>query len=469
MSDKVRLQKLLAEAGLTSRRKAETLIAQGRVKVNGTVVSTPGVKVDPAKDHIQVDGDTVRPATERVVIAFHKPTGVVSTMSDPEGRPTVAELLPPTDVRLFPVGRLDYDSEGLMIFTNDGDLAQKIAHPSFEVAKRYRVKVRGIATARTLNKLRTGVKLDDGMTAPGGVTGIHPEEKNTWFNLTIHEGRNQQVKRMCLAVGHPLMRLRRTAIGPIRLGSLKAGEFRLLEPEEITALREGRKTTRRPARPAPRGKPPTDGKKHWRKGGPKPGAPEGAPPEREAPKREASKQEAPRRESPRREPLRREAPRRETPRREASRREAPRRESPRHEGPTREHTRREAPRREVSRRETPRREAPGRETSRRESPRREASRRDGPGRDDSRRETVKRDSPRRKAPRRESPMREATSRDASRQEAPRRQSPKRATPKRVTSKREAPRGKGAPKKSSPKDSPRGGKRTVSRPRSRPKR
>jgi len=235
--DKVRLQKVIAEAGVASRRKAEGLISQGRVKVNDAVVKTPGVKVDPERDHIKVDGQIIRPATQRLVIALYKPRGVVSTMSDPEGRRTVADLLPNLPVRVFPVGRLDYNSEGLLLLTNDGDLAQRVAHPRYRVPRHYVVKVRGVLGERALKRLRSGVKLEDGMTSPAEVRVTRSGPKNTWLKMTLREGRNQQIKRMCEAVGHPVVRLKRTGIGSIPLGSLKPRESRFLEAAEVEALK----------------------------------------------------------------------------------------------------------------------------------------------------------------------------------------------------------------------------------------
>ncbi len=251
---KVRLQKVIAEAGVASRRKAEDLIAQGRVQVNGAVVDTPGVKVDPSRDHIKVDGKIIRPATLRLVLALNKPRGYVSTMSDPEGRPTVADLLPHLPVRVFPVGRLDYNSEGLLLLTNDGDLAQRIAHPRYGVPRHYVVRVRGVMEQRALNRLRSGVKLEDGMTSPAEVKVIRSGPKNTWLKMTLREGKNQQIKRMCEAVGHPVVRLKRTGIGSLSLGSLKQKELHFLEAAEVEALRNVDKRTNKQVKRVPHGR-----------------------------------------------------------------------------------------------------------------------------------------------------------------------------------------------------------------------
>lgn len=245
IAGKIRLQKAIAEAGVTSRRKAEDLIAKGRVKVNGVVVDTPGVKVDPSQDHIKVDGQLIRPVTQRLVIAINKPRGFVCTMNDPEGRPTVADLLPPLPVRVFPIGRLDYNSEGLLLLTNDGDLAQKVSHPRYGVPRRYVIKIRGVLGEKALRRLRFGVKLDDGMTSPAEVRVTRSGPKNTWLMMTLREGKNQQIKRMCEAVGHTVVRLKRTSIGTVTLGSLKQKEIRFLEPEEVESLKTQKNAKKR--------------------------------------------------------------------------------------------------------------------------------------------------------------------------------------------------------------------------------
>jgi 23S rRNA pseudouridine2605 synthase len=231
----VRLAKYLAHAGVASRRSAEQLVFGGRVRVAGEEVRDPARDVGDS-DEITVDGRRVgggRPAA-RVVYAVHKPPGVVSTAHDPQGRRTVVSLVP-TEERLYPVGRLDADTTGLILLTNDGDLAYRLTHPSFEVPKRYRATVRRPPVGRrALDALRTGVVLDDGPTAPALVRRLAPDV----VELTIHEGRKRQVRRMLDAVGHPVVSLERVGFGPLELGRLPEGAHRRLREEELRALRE---------------------------------------------------------------------------------------------------------------------------------------------------------------------------------------------------------------------------------------
>jgi 23S rRNA pseudouridine2605 synthase len=227
-----RLAKHLAHAGVASRRAAEALIAEGRVSVDGRTVTDParGVSGDEA---IAVDGRAVQAMPERVVIAVHKPAGVVSTARDPQGRPTVVELVPARGARLYPVGRLDADSTGLILLTNDGALANELTHPRYEVSKVYRARVAGPPVGeRALKALREGVELDDGRTAPARVRRLGPHE----LELTLREGRKRQVRRMCEAVGHRVLELRRVAFGPLRLGDLPAGGHRHLSRAEVEHL-----------------------------------------------------------------------------------------------------------------------------------------------------------------------------------------------------------------------------------------
>lgn len=232
-----RLQKVIARAGIASRRRAEELIASGRVRVNGQVVTELGVRVDPATDRVEVDG---RPVVfpRLVYLMLHKPRGVVTTLRDPQGRATVLDLVPGVPERLFPVGRLDYDSEGLLVLTNDGELAHRLMHPSFEVVKVYRVCVAGKVTGAALKRLREGVMLDDGMTAPARVQVLSRREDGTWLEIGIHEGRNRQVRRMAKAVGLSVRRLIRIAYGPLRLGNLPPGKFRFLKESAVAALKQ---------------------------------------------------------------------------------------------------------------------------------------------------------------------------------------------------------------------------------------
>ncbi|HXX74103.1 MAG TPA: pseudouridine synthase [Nitrospiraceae bacterium] len=234
----VRLQKLIAGTGIASRRKAETLIAAGRVTVNGKVVTELGTKVDPARDHVKVDGKHLSSAQPYVYLMLNKPKHVMSTLDDPGGRPTVKDYLRGVSVRVFPVGRLDFDSEGLMLLTNHGDLAQALLHPRYHVPKTYLIKVRGVLTDDEIRSLERGVQLDDGMTSPAHVKKVKKVEQNSWLELTIREGRKHQVKRMLDTVGHPVLRLIRVKMGPLVLGNLEPGEFRFLEDREANALRE---------------------------------------------------------------------------------------------------------------------------------------------------------------------------------------------------------------------------------------
>jgi 23S rRNA pseudouridine2605 synthase len=229
----MRLAKYLASAGVASRRAGEELIRAGRVAVNGEVVTDPARSVGDA-DAVTFDGQSVAAAAgvERVVYIVNKPLGVVSTASDPQRRPTVISLVK-TDARLYPVGRLDIDTTGLILLTNDGDLAHRLTHPSFEVEKTYRARVdRAPVGDRALRDLRNGIRLEDGMTSPARVRRVEPNV----LELTIHEGRKRQVRRMCAAVGHPALALERVRFGPLILGGLAPGAARRLTPDEIAAL-----------------------------------------------------------------------------------------------------------------------------------------------------------------------------------------------------------------------------------------
>lgn len=231
----VRLQKVLAQAGVASRRAAEALIARGRVEVNGEVVREQGLRVDPASDTIRVDGKRIPPQRAHVYVVLNKPRGVVSTMDDPQGRPTVAEYLGHRG-RLFHVGRLDADTEGLLLLTNDGDFAQRMAHPSFEVPKTYVAEVAGQVTDATLKRLRHGVELEDGTVTADQTRLLQRLGDRSLVRVTLHSGRNRVVRRMFEAVGHPVRKLSRTAIGPVRLGDLKSGAVRDLTRDELGAL-----------------------------------------------------------------------------------------------------------------------------------------------------------------------------------------------------------------------------------------
>ena len=237
-----RLQKILSAAGVASRRTSESLIQQGRVTVNGTVVTTLGTKADPAHDDVRVDGRRIRVETRRRYILLNKPRGYVTTRSDPQGRRTVMDLLTGVREYVYPVGRLDYDSEGLLLLTNDGDLAARLMHPRHDVERVYEARVRGVPDARAIDRLARGIMLDGRRTAPARVEHPHPRTTATGgsqatLEIALHEGRKHQVRRMFEAVGHPVVRLRRIRIGPIEDGSLTTGHYRDLTPRELAALR----------------------------------------------------------------------------------------------------------------------------------------------------------------------------------------------------------------------------------------
>ncbi|WP_203566677.1 pseudouridine synthase [Aestuariimicrobium ganziense] len=232
----VRLQKVLAQAGLASRRASEALICEGRVEVNGQVVVEMGMRVDPEKDVIRVDGSRIPTARRHQYLVLNKPRGVVSTMDDPEGRPTLSDYLGRRKDRLFHVGRLDTDTEGLILLTNDGEFAHRMAHPSYEVPKTYLAEVEGVVDAKVVRRLEKGVTLDDGPVRPDKVKVVQRGESRTLLQITLHEGRNRIVRRMMDAVAHPVRKLSRTAVGPVRIGQLKVGETRELTREELGAL-----------------------------------------------------------------------------------------------------------------------------------------------------------------------------------------------------------------------------------------
>lgn len=229
-----RLQKVLAQAGVASRRHSEEIILAGRVKVNGVVVTELGTKVDPTRDRIEVDGQSIA-SEKKVYIVLNKPRGVVTTASDPQGRKTVIDLLD-VEERVYPVGRLDLDTSGLLIMTNDGTLANGLMHPSREIEKTYRAWVKGIVSGETAKQLARGVELDDGMTAPAKVRIMEKGNDETLLEIIIHEGRNRQVRRMCDAIGHPVKSLQRVQIAFLKIGRLRYGDSRHLTPEEVMRL-----------------------------------------------------------------------------------------------------------------------------------------------------------------------------------------------------------------------------------------
>ncbi len=232
----VRLQKLLAQSGVASRRKCEELMLGGHVAVDGEVVTRLGTKVDPRTAVIRVDGKRLPPVSEKVYLVLNKPRGVVSTMSDPEGRRTLSDLVADRPERLFHVGRLDTDTSGLLLLTNDGDFAHRMAHPSFEVDKTYVAEVDGEVYRRTIKRLLEGVMLDDGPVTVSKARIVEATPAKSIVELVIHEGRNRIVRRLLDHVGHPVRRLTRTAIGPVALGRLPSGGLRDLTREELGEL-----------------------------------------------------------------------------------------------------------------------------------------------------------------------------------------------------------------------------------------
>ncbi|HEY1014757.1 MAG TPA: pseudouridine synthase, partial [Herpetosiphonaceae bacterium] len=247
-----RLHKFLARAGVDSRRACEELMLAGRVTVNGRTQRELGTQIDPETDDIRVDGVQVVAPTELHYVMLHKPTGVITSMEDPQGRPTVADLVK-TPNRLFPVGRLDFDSEGLLLMTDDGDLAFRLTHPSFEVEKEYRAQLDVPPTVEQLRSWREGVELEDGRTAPAWVELLEPDGQGVWVRVVIHEGRNRQVRRVAEHLGLQVIRLIRLREGPLDLGELPAGEWRPLGDDEISKLRLHAKRARvwMPPRPLP--------------------------------------------------------------------------------------------------------------------------------------------------------------------------------------------------------------------------
>jgi pseudouridine synthase len=235
-----RLQKILSAAGIASRRLSEELIVQGRVTVNGETVRELGTKADPAHDEIRVDGRRIKAEQRRRYVLLYKPRGYITTRSDPEGRPTVMDLMKGVKEYVYPVGRLDFDSEGLLLFTNDGELAARLTHPRHEVEKVYQARVRGVPDDHTLERLAKGVTIEGRRTSPARLRASEPIVKEsgqqTIVEITIHEGRQRQVRQMFEAVGHPVVRLKRVRIGPIEDPDIPAGHWRELTPQEVARL-----------------------------------------------------------------------------------------------------------------------------------------------------------------------------------------------------------------------------------------
>ncbi|OQX14681.1 MAG: pseudouridine synthase [Desulfobulbaceae bacterium A2] len=231
-----RLHKVLALAGIASRRKAEELIRQGRVQVDGQVVSAMGVKVDPERQHITCDGQPLQRQPESIYLLLNKPAGYVTTMRDPQGRPTVASLVADVGVRLFPVGRLDLDTEGALLMTNDGDIAQAVQHPSYQVEKTYHAEVWGTLSPNDIQRLEEGIMLEGQRTWPARIRCLRSDREGSSYEVIIHEGRKRQIRKMFAAIGHRVRHLRRVAYGSLRLGNLAPGSYRQLTPAEVTAI-----------------------------------------------------------------------------------------------------------------------------------------------------------------------------------------------------------------------------------------
>ena len=233
-----RLQKFLARSGVASRREAEKLITEGKVKVNGKTVTELGSKIDPTRDKVYIDNKHIKPE-KPVYLLFHKPKGVVTTLSDPENRKTVADFLKGMSERLYPVGRLDYNTQGLLLLTNDGELMNALLHPKYEVHKTYLARLRGIPTEAELGRLREGIALEDGMTAPARARLVEqsPERNESRVEIIIHEGRNRQVRRMCSAIGHEVTALKRTEFAGLSLSGTARGHYRRLTDTELAHLK----------------------------------------------------------------------------------------------------------------------------------------------------------------------------------------------------------------------------------------
>jgi len=231
----VRLAKYLAHAGVASRRKAEELIVNGQVRVNDKLVTTPAFEVDPMSDYIEVDKTPITPETKQYILLY-KPAGYLSTVTDPFDRPTVMDLISDNRQRLYPVGRLDFDTEGLLLLTNDGDFTNQMIHPRHMVSKRYQAIVKGKVRPSQLKRLETGIELDDGWTAPARAKIIMSSANETTVEIEIHEGRKHQVKRMFQAIGHPVLHLVRTGFGSLNLDNLRIGQYRYLTQDEVEQL-----------------------------------------------------------------------------------------------------------------------------------------------------------------------------------------------------------------------------------------
>ena len=231
-----RLQKIIARSGIASRRSAEEMIKDGRVSVNERIVTIPGTKADGERDEIRVDGKLISTEASHVYILLNKPVGYITALKDPRGRPIVTDLLEGMHERVFPVGRLDYDSEGLLLMTNDGEFSYRIQHPKFEVPKTYRVKIKGSVTGEEINVIKRGSKLDDGYFKPANVAVEKNNRKSCWLKVTIFQGRNRIIRRFFDSMGRPVVRLIRIGVGEIELNDLREGEYRHLNKKEVKRL-----------------------------------------------------------------------------------------------------------------------------------------------------------------------------------------------------------------------------------------
>jgi 23S rRNA pseudouridine2605 synthase/16S rRNA pseudouridine516 synthase len=232
-----RLHKFMAYCGIASRRKCEELISQGMVKINDQMVTKPGTLIEPKLDKIEVAGKVIRPPKKKIYLLLYKPPGVVTTLYDPQERRKVTDLIPRLKERVYPVGRLDYDSEGLLLLTNDGELSYFLTHPRYQVPKTYRVWVKGTPEFEKLNQIKQGMPLEDGSTLPAEIKVVkNINKKTTLLEITVYEGRKRLIRRMCAQIGHPVLRLKRIRLGPLALASLKPGQWRFLTKKEIGSL-----------------------------------------------------------------------------------------------------------------------------------------------------------------------------------------------------------------------------------------
>ncbi len=233
----IRLNKFLAQAGVASRREVDRMITEGMIKVNGRVIQTLGQKIDDEKDRVEVGGKVIEKEEETVYLILNKPPGYLVTLNDPYKRPTIKELLPSLKQRIFPVGRLDYDSEGLLLLTNDGELAHRLAHPRYRVPKTYLVEVQGIPDSFKISRLEKGIFLEGKKTAPARISRLRKSAEKSLHRVEIYEGRKREVKRMFEAIGHHVLHLKRVGFGRVRLGTLKTGNWRFLTPREMNSLK----------------------------------------------------------------------------------------------------------------------------------------------------------------------------------------------------------------------------------------